>query len=99
MSPHAGAITREQRTTWGLPCRGNVTQPEPVSTLLARLRSIELKPGTLLVARTSDDPKNTDSHCEALLVDRLSSEPAERLLSLGTVLVYSFLCPCPACAR
>ena len=66
---------------------------------ILRLRDIKLKMGGMLVARTSDGPKNTESHCQELSVERLASEPVESPQTLGPFLLYSFLCPCPSCAQ
>ena len=66
---------------------------------ILRLKDIEQKMGGMLVARTSDGPKNTESHCQELSVERLASEPVESPQTLGPFLLYSFLCPCPSCAQ
>ena len=64
--------------------------------IIARLRSTELVPGGVLVARTHREPKNLDLHCEALLVSRLHMEQNPKRLE--PLIFYSHRCPCSSCA-
>ena len=64
----------------------------------AALEAAVLAPGGILIARSHSEPKDVDTHCEAMLLSRLRAEPRAHLLHLEPLIMYSWRCPCASCA-
>ena len=101
MQPPPQALRAVHR--FGYDSAQGIPRRPKVDAVLSALEETTLEPGGLLAARVhslsfQNQAESDVWHCEAMLLQRLRSEPAALLKQLQPLVFYSFKCPCPSCA-